>query len=281
MRKLRLNPRTEQKVIQYLLYFFTSVAIIVLIFILTVILKNGLPQLSLKFLTKNPADMGREGGIFSTILATAFLTFIAILVATPLGVGTAIYLTEYTLEGRVTRIIRFGAECLAGIPSIIFGLFGFILFVNKLKFGWSVLSGGLTLAFMILPTIIRTSEEAIKAVPQTYRLVSFSLGSTRWQAITRVVLPSAIPGIMTGIILSIGRSIGETAAVIFTAGSALRVPTSIFSSSRTMAVHFYILAKEGVSMPKAYGTAAVLVISILFINLLTYYLMDKYIKKKS
>lgn len=281
MRKLRLNPRTEQKVIQYLLYFFTSVAIIVLIFILTVILKNGLPQLSLKFLTRNPADMGREGGIFSTILATAFLTFIAILVATPLGVGTAIYLTEYTLEGRVTRIIRFGAECLAGIPSIIFGLFGFILFVNKLKFGWSVLSGGLTLAFMILPTIIRTSEEAIKAVPQTYRLVSFSLGSTRWQAITRVVLPSAIPGIMTGIILSIGRSIGETAAVIFTAGSALRVPTSIFSSSRTMAVHFYILAKEGVSMPKAYGTAAVLVISILFINLLTYYLMDKYIKKKS
>lgn len=281
MRKLKLNPRTEQKVIQYLLYFFTSVAIIVLIFILTVILKNGLPQLNLKFLTKNPADMGREGGIFSTILATAFLTFIAILVATPLGVGTAIYLTEYTLEGRVTRIIRFGAECLAGIPSIIFGLFGFILFVNKLKFGWSVLSGGLTLAFMILPTIIRTSEEAIKAVPQTYRLVSFSLGSTRWQAITRVVLPSAIPGIMTGIILSIGRSIGETAAVIFTAGSALRVPTSIFSSSRTMAVHFYILAKEGVSMPKAYGTAAVLVISILFINLLTYYLMDKYIKKKS
>ncbi|MGB9835941.1 MAG: phosphate ABC transporter permease PstA [Candidatus Saccharicenans sp.] len=278
---MRLNPRTEQKVIQYLLYFFTSVAIIVLIFILTVILKNGLPQLSLKFLTQNPADMGREGGIFSTILATAFLTFIAILVATPLGVGTAIYLTEYTLEGRVTRIIRFGAECLAGIPSIIFGLFGFILFVNKLKFGWSVLSGGLTLAFMILPTIIRTSEEAIKAVPQTYRLVSFSLGSTRWQAITRVVLPSAIPGIMTGIILSIGRSIGETAAVIFTAGSALRVPTSIFSSSRTMAVHFYILAKEGVSMPKAYGTAAVLVISILFINLLTYYLMDKYIKKKS
>jgi phosphate transport system permease protein len=279
--KLRINPRTEQKIISYLLYFLTSIAIIVLIFILTVILKNGLPQLSLEFLTRNPADMGREGGILSTILATVFLTFIALLVATPLGVGTAIYLTEYTLEGRVTKIIRFGAECLAGIPSIIFGLFGFILFVNKLKFGWSILSGGLTLAFMILPTIIRTSEEAIKSVPPAYRLVSFSLGSTRWQTVTKVVLPSAIPGIVTGVILSIGRSIGETAAVIFTAGSALRMPTSIFSSSRTMAVHFYILAKEGVSMPKAYGTAAVLVISILVVNLLTYYLMEKYIKRKS
>ncbi|MCR4395403.1 MAG: phosphate ABC transporter permease PstA [Candidatus Saccharicenans sp.] len=279
--QLRFNPKREQQIAQSLMYFMTAVAILVLVFILVVILKNGLPQLSLEFLTRNPADMGREGGILSTIVATIFLTFIALLVATPLGVGTAIYLTEYTVEGRITRIIRFGAECLAGIPSIIFGLFGFILFVNKLKFGWSILSGGLTLAFMVLPTIIRTSEEAIKAVPAAYRLVSFSLGSTRWQTVTRVVLPSAIPGIVTGVILSIGRSIGETAAVIFTAGSALRMPTSLFSSSRTMSVHFYILAKEGVSMPKAYGTAAVLVISILVINIITYYLMEKYIKRKS
>lgn len=279
--QLRLQPRTEQKVVQLFMYFMTSLSVLVLIFILVVILKNGLPQLSLEFLTRNPADMGREGGILSTIVATIFLTFIALLVATPLGVGTAIYLTEYTVESRITRIIRFGAECLAGIPSIIFGLFGFILFVNKLKFGWSILSGGLTLAFMVLPTIIRTSEEAIKAVPPAYRLVSFSLGSTRWQTVTRVVLPSAIPGIVTGVILSIGRSIGETAAVIFTAGSALRMPTSLFSSSRTMSVHFYILAKEGVSMSKAYGTAAVLVISILVINILTYYLMEKYIRRKS
>ncbi|MDI6699276.1 MAG: phosphate ABC transporter permease PstA [Candidatus Saccharicenans sp.] len=277
----KLQPRTEQKLVQFLMYVLTSVAVLVLVFILAVILKNGLPQLSLEFLTRNPADMGREGGILSTIVATIFLTFIALLVATPLGVGTAIYLTEYTVESRITRIIRFGAECLAGIPSIIFGLFGFILFVNKLKFGWSILSGGLTLAFMVLPTIIRTSEEAIKAVPPAYRLVSFSLGSTRWQTVTRVVLPSAIPGIVTGVILSIGRSIGETAAVIFTAGSALRLPTSLFSSSRTMSVHFYILAKEGVSLPKAYGTAAVLVISILIINIATYYMMERYIKRKS
>ncbi|MGC8745241.1 MAG: phosphate ABC transporter permease PstA [Candidatus Saccharicenans sp.] len=275
---MRLKPRIEEKIVRGFLYLFTFIAVLVLIFILAVIFKSGIPQLTLDFLTKNPKDMGKEGGIFSTIVATIFLTFIAIIIATPLGVGTAIYLTEYTEESYLTKIIRFGADCLAGIPSIIFGLFGFILFVNKLKLGWSILSGGLTLAFMVLPTIIRTSEEAIKSVPQTYRLVSFSLGSTRWQAITRVVLPSAVPGIVTGIILSIGRSIGETAAVIFTAGSALRMPTSIFSSSRTMSVHFYIMAKEGISMPKAYGTAAVLVIAILIINLITYYLMDKYIK---
>ncbi|MGB9005082.1 MAG: phosphate ABC transporter permease PstA, partial [Candidatus Aminicenantales bacterium] len=205
----------------------------------------------------------------------------ALLVATPLGVGTAVFLTEYTWENRLTRIIRFGADCLAGIPSIIFGLFGFILFVIKLQFGWSILSGGLTLAFMILPTIIRTSEEALRCVPRSYREVSTSLGSTRWQMVTRVVLPAALPGIVTGIILSIGRSIGETAAVIFTAGSSLRLPTSIFSSSRTMSVHFYILAREGISLPKAYGTAAVLIIAILLINLVTYRLMHRFIRRYS
>jgi phosphate transport system permease protein len=196
-------------------------------------------------------------------------------------VGTAIYLTEYTLESKITRVIRFGSECLAGIPSIIFGLFGFILFVTKLKFGWSILSGSLTLAFMILPTIIRTSEEALKSVPYNLREVSFSLGGTKWQTVTKVVLPSALPGIVTGVILSVGRSISETAAVIFTAGSALRIPTSIFSSSRTMAVHFYILAREGISMPNAYGTAAVLIIAILIINITAYRLMHKFMKKYS
>ena len=225
--------------------------------------------------------MGKAGGIFSTIIGTLALTLLAILIAAPLGIGSAIYLTEYTRETWVTRVIRFGSECLAGIPSIIFGLFGFILFVTKLGFGWSLLSGGLTLAFMILPTIIRTSEEAIKSVPYAYREVSFSLGSTKWQTVTRVVLPSALPGIATGIILSVGRSIGETAAVIFTAGSSLRLPTSLFSSSRTMSVHFYILAREGISMANAYGTAAILIIAILVINLVTYAMMNRFIKKYS
>ncbi|MBE0711693.1 MAG: phosphate ABC transporter permease PstA [Candidatus Aminicenantes bacterium] len=277
----RLGPRVEQKIAQTTLWVMTLVTVSVLLFIIFFILRRGLPVLSLEFLTTNPADMGKAGGIFSTIVGMAALTALAILIAAPLGVGTAIYLTEYTWGGPVTRVIRFGAECLAGIPSIIFGLFGFILFVTKLKFGWSILSGGLTLAFMLLPTIIRTSEEAIKSVPPAYRTVSFSLGSTKWQTVTRVVLPSALPGIVTGVVLSVGRSIGETAATIFTAGSALRMPTSIFSSTRTMSVHFYILAREGISMPNAYGTAAVLIIAILGINILTYYLMNRFIKKYS
>jgi len=275
------NPRIEQKIMLGILWTFTTITVFILLFIILYILKKGLPVINFNFLMTNPIDMGKSGGIFSTIIGTITLTFGAILIATPLGVGTAIYLTEYTRENKFTRIVKFGSECLAGIPSIIFGLFGFILFVIKLQLGWSILSGSLTLAFMILPTIIRTSEEAIKSVPYIYREVSYSLGCTKWQTVTRVVLPSAIPGIMTGIVLSIGRSIGETAAVIFTAGSALRFPTSLFSSSRTMAVHFYILAREGISMPNAYGTAAVLIIAILIINIVAYLLMNRFIKKYS
>lgn len=275
------KSRLEQKIMLGILWAFTAITIFILLFIILYILKKGLLVINYNFLTTNPVDMGKSGGIFSTIIGTITLTFGAILIAAPLGVGTAIYLTEYTRENKFTRIVKFGSECLAGIPSIIFGLFGFILFVIKLKFGWSILSGSLTLAIMILPTIIRTSEEAIKSVPYSYREVSYSLGVAKWQTVTRVVLPSAMPGIMTGIVLSIGRSIGETAAVIFTAGSALHIPTSLFSSSRTMAVHFYILAREGISMSNAYGTAAILVITILIINVLAYLLMNRFIKKYS
>ena len=277
----RLGPRIEERAARTVLWTLTLITVAVLLFIIVFILRRGLPALSLEFLTANPVDMGKSGGIFSTVVGTIALTALAILIAAPLGIGTAIYLTEYTWGGPVTRVIRFGAECLAGIPSIIFGLFGFILFVTKLKFGWSILSGGLTLAFMLLPTIIRTSEEAIKSVPPAYRQVGFSLGSTKWQTVTRIVLPSALPGIATGIVLSVGRSLGETAATIFTAGSALRMPTSLFSSTRTMSVHFYILAREGISAPNAYGTAAILIIAILGINILTYYLMNRFIRRYS
>jgi phosphate transport system permease protein len=277
--RLRVNPRIEQQIFRALLWLLTAVTVFILFFIIFYVLKRGLPVVSLHFLTKNPVDMGKAGGILSTIVGTVALTVLAIFIASPLGVGSAIYLTEYTRENWATRVIRFGSECLAGIPSIIFGLFGFILFVTKLGLGWSLLSGGLTLAFMILPTIIRTSEEAIRSVPQCYREVSYSLGGTKWQTVTRVILPAALPGIATGVILGVGRSIGETAAVIFTAGSSLHIPTSLFSSSRTMSVHFYILAREGISMPNAYGTAAVLIIVILAINLAAYALMNRFMRK--
>jgi phosphate transport system permease protein len=253
----------------------------VMLLILFQILNDGLPILRLHFFIESPRSMGREGGIFSTIVGTITLTLVAIFFATPLGVGTAIFLREYTRENKVSRLIRFGTDCLAGVPSIIFGLFGFVFFVIYLNMGWSILSGGLTLAAMILPTIICTAEEAIKTIPYSYREVSYSLGGTKWQTVTRAILPNALPGIFTGIILSVGRSIGETAAVILTAGSSLVMPTSFFSPIRTMAVHFYVLAREGISMEMAYGTGAALIILVLFINIIANGLLNRYIRKRA
>lgn len=278
---MALHPRKAQVLAVSLLAGATVLTVAVLVFILVFVLSKGLPVLSVSFLFDPPSEMGRSGGIGPTIAGTFILPMLAIMIALPLGVGTAVYLTEYTRESWLTTAIRFGTDCLAGIPSIIFGLFGFIFFVVLLDLGWSILSGSLTLAIMILPTIIRTSEEAIRAVPYPFREVSCSLGATKWETVRTVVLPGALPGIVTGVMLSLGRSIGETAAVIFTAGASLLPPHSLLDSVRTMAVHFYILAREGISNEKAYGTAAVLVISILVVNALTYWLMHAFIAKKS
>lgn len=270
-----------QSIAKVLIWVAALSTIGVMILILFQILKEGLPVLHLRFFLDSPRSMGREGGIFSTIIGTLALTVVAIIFATPLGVGTAIFLREYTRESRMSRLIRFGTDCLAGIPSIIFGLFGFVFFVITLNMGWSILSGGFTLAAMILPTIISTTEEALKAIPYSFREVSYSLGGTRWQTVTRAVLPNAIPGIFTGIILSVGRSIGETAAVILTAGSSLIIPTSLFSPSRTMAVHFYILAREGISMEMAYGTGATLILLVLAINIVANWFLNRYIRHRA
>lgn len=278
---MKHNPLLTQKIAKFLLWTAALFTLSILFFIVGFVMFKGAPlAFNWKFLTTNPERMGRLGGILSPIIGTICLVTLAVVIATPVGIGTAIFLTEYRRETALTRVIRFGAECLAGIPSIIFGLFGFAFFVVFLKLGWSILSGGLTLAIMILPTIVRTTEEAIKTVPKSYREVSFGLGGTRWQTVTRVVLPSALPGIITGIILGMGRSIGETAATIFTAGSALQIPTSVFSSTRTLAVHFYIIAREGISLERAYGTAAVLLISIFVINTIANWLMNSLIARK-
>ena len=276
---MRLNPRTSQKIAKAIIWFAALLVMAILLFIIIYILVKGLPMLNWGFLTEIPRNMGRDGGVASTIVGTLMVTFVAVCIATPFGIGTAFYLAEYTRENIITKIIRFCAQSLAGIPSIVYGLFGFIFFVIILQMGWSILSGGLTLAFMILPTIIRTSEEAILTVPDIYRDVSFSLGATKWQTISRVIFPSAIRGIVNGIILSVGRCVAETAAVSLTAGSALRMPTSIFSPTRTMAVHFYILAREGISMENAYGTAALLIILIFIINVVANMLVNKFMAK--
>lgn len=278
---MRLAPRHAQTVAVALLGGATVLTLCVLVFVIVFILGKGLPSLSLGFLLESPREMGKSGGIFPTLVGSLVLPLAAIAVALPAGLGTAIYLTEFTAGHWATRWIRFGTDCLAGIPSIIFGLFGFIFFVSILQMGWCILSGALTLAMMVLPTIIRTAEEAIRAVPVSYREVSFSLGATRWETVFHVVLPNALPGIVTGVMLSIGRVIGETAAVIFTAGAALGLPHSVFDSVRTMAVHFYLLAREGISSEKAYGTAAVLILSVLLVNTVSYWIMHRVVARRT
>lgn len=278
---MRIPPRYTQMLAVGVMGAATLFTLLILVFVVVFVLGKGLPVVKWSFLFSMPQDMGRAGGIWPAIVGTVVLPLVAIAIAVPLGVGTAVYLAEYTRETQATRVLRFATDCLAGIPSIIFGLFGFIFFVVMLRMGWCLLSGGLTLAIMVLPTIIRTSEEAIRSVPNAYREVSFSLGATRWETVLKVVLPNAMPGIVTGVMLAVGRSIGETAAVIFTAGSALRLPMTMFDSVRTMSVHFYILAREGISSENAYGTAAVLIISILLINLGTYGMMHRMLAKRS
>ena len=262
-------PGTNQKIAKAVIWAAAILVLSILLFILVFILVKGLPVINWKFLTENPRNMGRDGGVASTIAGTFLVTGAAVLIAIPFGIGAAFYLAEYTKENIFTKIIRFSVESLAGIPSIVYGLFGFIVFVSV--FGMSVIAGGLTLAIMILPTIIRTSEEAIKTVPASYRETSHSLGATKWQTVRKVVFPSALRGIVNGVILSVGRCVAETAAVILTAGSAPRM--------RTMASHFYILVTEGISMENAYGTAALLIILILIINVGTNALVNRFTAK--
>ncbi len=261
-----VTGKLTQRIMFTLIWAAAVLSLLILASIIGILLVRGLPSVNLEFLTDVPKDLGRAGGILPTLIGTVVLGIVSLLIATPLGVGAALYLTEYTTENQLTRIIRFGADSLSGVPSIVFGLFGFIFFVTYLHMGWSILAGGLTLALMVLPTIIRTTEEAVLTVPQAYRDIGYSLGATRWEMVTTTVLPSALPGIVTGVILSFGRAVSETAAVIFTAGTALNLPDSFFSPVRTMAVHFYILAVEGISLEKAYATGAVLIITVLLIN---------------
>ena len=243
------------------------------------ILYNGLPVIDWGFLTTTPTPSGRIGGIFPTIVATAYLTALALIVATPLSVFGAVYMAEYAGENVVTKLVRFGADSLAGIPSIIIGLLGFLLFVNYLGFGFSLLSGGLAVAFLALPILLRVSEEAIKVVPEPYKHGSLALGTTRWQTIQKIVLPVATPGIVTGVMLATGRIVGETAVFWLTTGGVINVPVSPFDPVRPMTVHAYILAMENISVPKAFGTAATLLLIVLAITLSSNYITRRYVRK--
>lgn len=250
-----------------------------LILIIGFILIRGIPGISAEFLMEKPQMMGKEGGIFPVIIGTIYVTLISIIIATPIGVAAAIYFSEYAQNGIVMHVIRFFTEVLAGIPSIIFGLFGFAFFVVFLGMGWSVLSGGLTLSMMIMPTLVRSTEESLKTVPMTYREGSLSLGATKWETVVKVVLPCCKPGVLTGLILGIGRAVGETAAVMLTVGGSLVLPVSPLDSTRTMAVHLYTLASEGLSDEKTYATAALLILIVLGINWLANYISGRLTKE--
>lgn len=257
----------KDKVIYGFFYLSGFIILGILVSIVGYVVIRGISSVNLDFILQAPRHAGSEGGIFTTIIGTIYLTLLALLIAVPIGVGAAIYLEEYAhSRSKFAYIVNLTAETLAGIPSIIFGLFGFVFLVIFLNLGWSILSGGITLAIMILPTITRTAQEAILTLPPEYRENSLALGASKWQTIRKVIMPFALPGIITGIILSIGRAIGETAALILTAGSSLGMPLSIFDPARTMSVHLYMLAMEGISLERAFGTAFLVVVLILVIN---------------
>ncbi len=274
-----IPPKYEQKIMNVVLWGVALFTIAILVIIIGYILYNGLPQVNLNFIFSDPIDNGRSGGIWPMIVSTFYITVVALVVATPLGVMAAVFLAEYAGENTFIRSIRFATETLASVPSIVFGLFGLAFFVVFLQMGYSVLAGGLTLALMAMPTILRTSEVAIQSVPESYKEGSLALGSSKWQTIYRVVIPAAIPGISTGIVLGMARAMEETAAILYTVGASLAVPISLFDSARPLPLHLYILATEGISLPNAYGTAAVLVILILIITVSTNYLVERYTKQ--
>jgi phosphate transport system permease protein len=259
----------SQKYVEKISFGIIAVAAFIVLAILVIILGyiviKGLPAISWEFLTQPPKDLGRAGGIFPAIVGTLYLVAGAILIALPLGVGAAIYLVEYTREGRITRLIRNGVDLLNGTPSIVFGLFGFAFIVLYLTVGVSLLAGQITLALMILPTVIRTTEESLKNIPQSLREGSLALGASRWQTISKVVIPPAVPGIVTGAILCIGRAAGETAPIMFTAVvfSSRFLPDSVFDPVMALPYHLFILATNvpGASA-NMYGTALVLLILV-------------------
>jgi len=272
--------------------FFTVVRLSALLIamalggIIIYVVVNGISVISWDFITLPPTDSMTKGGIMPAILGTFYLTIGAIAVALPLGVVSAIYLTEYAKQGKFIRLIRTGINCLAGVPSVVFGLFGLGFFVVYLHFGSCILSGALTLAALILPTIIGASEEALKAVPQMFREASLALGVSKWQTIYKIILPTALPGILTGSILGIGRSAGETAPIMFTAAAffTAKLPGSIFDEVMALPYHIYVLATAGTHIeqtrPIQYGTVLVLVGLVLGVDLAAIVIRGYMRKKK-
>jgi phosphate transport system permease protein len=267
-----MNKHTTDRMAKMWLWFSALLIILVLVAVIGYIFVKGISALSVSFLIDMPQNNWREGGIFPAILGSFIVVIVALAFGAPVGVGTAIYLTEFRKEGVFSRIVRTASDALNAVPSIVFGLFGLALFVFYLKDytgGPSLLSAGLTLGFMILPTIIRTSEVAMRSVPYAEKMESYGLGASKLETIRNIVLPGSVPGIATGIILSIGRAVGETAPIIFMVALNPTIPGSIFGSGNTLTTQLYYLAMEGISLKVAFGTALTLMLIILLLNRMT------------
>jgi phosphate transport system permease protein len=273
-KKLARSKRLKQKLAFTLFGALGYFIVAILVAILSFIIFKGFKAISWNFITQMPEEGMTKGGIYPAIIGTLYLVLGSMLFAFPVGVMAAIYMNEYVKEGFIKKFIRLMTNNLAGVPSIVFGLFGMALFVNKLNFGDSILAGALTLGLLALPVVIRTTEEALKAVDDTFRQASYGLGASKWQTIRSVVLPIAFPNIITGLILSIGRVSGETAPILFTVAAYFlpKIPTSIFDQAMALPYHLYVISTSGTnieeSRPIAYGTALVLVIIVLICNLL-------------
>ena len=274
----RLMKHLGSKILKGLVYLASFLTFAVLIFLIAYILIKGIPNLSPKlFAWKYTTE---NASMLPAIINTLIMTVCALIAAVPLGIFTAIYLVEYAKKGnKVIGIIRITAETLSGIPSIVYGLFGMLFFVTYLKWGYSILAGAATLAIMVLPLIMRTTEEALLGVPDTYREGSFGVGAGKLRTVFRIVLPAAIPGILSGVILAIGRIVGETAALIYTAGTVADAAKNLFSSGRTLAIHMYVLSSEGLYTNQAYATAVILLVFVLLINFLSSAIAKKFTAK--
>lgn len=276
--RLKSYIRSPLSLILFLLVSLAALlTFVTLLFLIGYILIKGIPYLTPELFAweYNSENVSMMPAIISTLI----MTVLSLLIAAPLGIFAAIYLVEYAKRGnKIVNVVRITAETLSGIPSIVYGLFGMLFFVTQLKWGYSILSGAFTLAIMILPLIMRTTEEALRAVPDSYREGSFGLGAGRLRTVFRIVLPSAVPGILAGVILAVGRIVGETAALLYTSGTVAKVPDSVFSSARTLAVHMYSLSREGLNTNEAYATAVVLLLVVILINWLSGFIAKRIAK---
>ena len=274
-KKGRINKDLSNKIMLGVFRAAAYITTLVLGAIIAYVVINGLPHISLDFIFGWPQGVNAEGGIWPTIVSTVYVTALAMLICTPIAVLAAVYLAEYAKQGKVVELIRYAADALASVPSIVMGLFGYALFVEAMGLGLSMVSAALALALLMLPIVMRTTEEAIRAVPRYIRWGAYGLGATKWQVVSKIVLPSAFGRIATGIVLAIGRAIGETAVVLYTMGQAINLPISPLDSGRPMTVHLYLLANDGINMNAAYGTALLLMAIILAFNLFARYLSRK------